>query len=85
MIHLYCRHKEGNQELCDSCHALLQYAHGRLSLCPFGNKKSTCKRCEIHCYKPEMRKQMQKVMRYSGPRMIFYHPWAALYHLWREL
>lgn len=84
MIRLYCRHKEGNLELCDTCRTLLQYAHERLSRCPFGNQKSTCRRCTIHCYKPDKRKQMQEVMRYAGPRMLFHHPWSALCHLWRE-
>ena len=73
MIRLYCRHKEGNDELCDSCKALLQYAHARLS------------KCAIHCYKPDMREQMRAVMRYAGPRMLLHHPWYALKHMWQEL
>lgn len=81
MIHLYCRHKEGNKKLCSSCKGLLEYAHTRLEHCPFGEKKSTCRRCPVHCYKPELRKRMQTVMRYAGPRMILYHPIAAIRHL----
>lgn len=81
MIRLYCRHKEGNAELCPSCKELLQYAHARLERCPFGDKKTTCRRCPVHCYKPELRKRMQAVMRYAGPRMILYHPIAAIRHL----
>ena len=26
MIHMYCRHKEGNRELCPDCAGLLAYA-----------------------------------------------------------
>ena len=85
MIRLYCRHKEGNAELCESCKVLLEYAHARLSKCPFGDKKSTCRKCSIHCYKPDMREQMRAVMRYAGPRMLLYHPWYALKHMWQEL
>lgn len=81
MIRLYCRRKEGNQELCPSCRELLFYAHTRLEHCPFGENKTTCRNCTIHCYKPEMRKRMQTIMRYAGPRMLFFHPFAAIRHL----
>ena len=84
MIRLYCRKKEGNAELCPQCRELLEYAHARLSRCPFGNAKKTCRKCTVHCYKPAMRDLMCKVMRYSGPRMMLYHPWDAIMHLWRE-
>nr|MBP8870902.1 nitrous oxide-stimulated promoter family protein [Bacteroides sp.] len=63
---------------------LLEYAHMRLSRCPFGEKKNTCRLCTIHCYKPEMKERMREVMRYAGPRMLLYHPAAALRHLWKE-
>lgn len=85
MIRLYCRKKEGNKELCSDCRKLLQYAHLRLSKCPFKEEKPTCKHCTIHCYKPEMRLKMQTVMRYTGPRMLLHHPVAAIKHLLREL
>lgn len=84
MVRLYCSHKEGNAELCDRCQEVLEYAHARLSCCRFGENKPTCKRCPIHCYKPEMKGRMRTVMRYSGPRMMIYHPSMALMHIWRE-
>ena len=84
MIRLYCRKKEGNKELCPQCLELLEYARVRLSRCPFGEKKNTCRLCPIHCYKPAMKERMREVMRYAGPRMLLYHPAAALRHLWKE-
>lgn len=81
MVRLYCRRKEGNDCLCVDCNALLEYAYHRLDRCPFGEQKSSCKGCSIHCYKPEMRERMRQVMRFSGPRMLLYHPWIALRHL----
>ena len=36
MIRLYCRKKEGNNELCPGCQELLQYATARLERCKFG-------------------------------------------------
>ncbi len=85
MIRLYCRKKEGNSQLCPSCMELLQYAKARLEHCKFGENKSTCRKCPVHCYRPEMKEQIRKVMRWSGPRMIWYHPVAAIRHLIREL
>lgn len=85
MIRIYCRHKEGHGKLCKECRELLEYAEARLSKCPFGEQKRTCRLCSIHCYKPAMRTRMQEVMRYAGPRMLLYHPIKALIHLWREL
>lgn len=84
MIRLYCRKKEGNDTLCPSCVVLLEYALTRLSRCPFGEKKETCRVCSVHCYKPEMKERMRVVMRWAGPRMILYHPKAAILHVWRE-
>ena len=48
MIRLYCRKKEKNQELCDSCKALMEYAFARLDRCPFGENKTACKQCTVH-------------------------------------
>jgi hypothetical protein len=85
MIRLYCQLKEGNRTLCPECLALLEYAHKRLDRCKFGERKSTCRKCPVYCYKPDMRVRMQDVMRFSGPRMMIYHPLEALRHLWQEL
>ena len=64
---------------------LLDYAYQRRDHCKFGEKKPTCKKCPIHCYKPDMKKKMREAMRYAGPRMMWYHPIAAIKHLIREL
>ena len=81
MIRLYCRHKEGNRELCSSCRELLEYAHRRLDTCRYGNDKAACKKCTTHCYAPPQREKIRKIMRYAGPRMIIYHPVAAIRHM----
>ena len=83
MVRLYCRKKEGNSELCDSCRQLLAYAESRLEHCPFGERKTSCRRCTVHCYKPSMRQQMREVMRFSGPRMIFYEPLETIRHIFK--
>ena len=84
MIRLWCRCKEGNARLCPECTALWYYARQRLSRCPFGERKPTCRLCAVHCYGPDMKERMRRVMRYSGPRMLFRYPMDVLVHLWRE-
>ena len=82
MIRLYCRKNHGTQNgLCPECTTLSEYAHTRSDLCPFMESKTFCSNCHVHCYKPEMRNRIRQVMRFSGPRMIFYHPVMAIRHL----
>ncbi len=83
MVALYCRRREGNKELCGQCRELIDYACARLDRCPHGERKPSCRSCAIHCYSPSMRERMRKVMRFSGPRMLFYSPLEALRHLIR--
>ena len=82
MIALYCRrnhHTKGS--LCPDCASLSDYACRRSDRCPFMETKTFCSNCRVHCYKPEMREKIRTVMRFSGPRMIFYHPVAAVRHV----
>lgn len=83
MIGLYCsgKHKTGKGELCKDCEELWQYVQLRRSKCPFGENKPFCSNCRIHCYKPDMREKIKEVMRYAGPRMMFYNPRIAWAHL----
>jgi hypothetical protein len=83
MIRIFCRARHGTEKslLCSPCTDLLDYANERLSKCPFGEKKGACSKCRIHCYKPDIREQITRVMRYSGPKMITRHPLLAMDHL----
>ena len=82
MIQLYCRKIHGTHNgLCPACEALNDYARERSDKCPFMENKTFCSNCKVHCYKPEMREEIRKVMRFSGPRMIFYHPFMAMRHM----
>lgn len=82
MIALYCRkqHKEKG-ELCADCTELQEYARLRSDKCPFMETKTFCSNCKVHCYKPEMREKIRRVMGFAGPRMIFYHPILAIRHV----
>ena len=83
MIRLYCRKNHGSApgSLCPDCRALAGYAQARIGHCPFMAQKTFCANCKVHCYKPDMREKIRRVMRFSGPRMLFYHPLLALWHL----
>jgi hypothetical protein len=81
MIRIYCKKKHKSKELCEECKELLEYAHKRLSFCKFGEEKTTCGKCPIHCYKPDMREKIRAIMRWAGPRMIIYDPIAAIRHI----
>ena len=83
MISLYCRKKHATKKggLCSECAKLAEYARQRSDKCPFMENKTFCSNCRVHCYKPEMREKIRAVMRFSGPRMLFHHPVAAMRHV----
>lgn len=82
MVEIYCWRKHGSKrgELCPDCLKLLSYAYQRLDFCPFGESKPTCKKCPVHCYRPDMRERVRSVMRFSGPRLLIYDPFGWLFH-----
>lgn len=82
MIKLYCNKKHGTRgELCPECRELSDYAMLRSDKCPFMETKTFCSNCKVHCYREEMRERIRAVMRFSGPRMIFFHPIMAVHHM----
>ncbi|MGG6313230.1 nitrous oxide-stimulated promoter family protein [Paenibacillus macerans] len=95
MIRLYCRKRHGDRlrvnrcmpgdgekaDLCAECAELLGYARQRLDRCRFGEGKSTCMACPVHCYAPEPREHIRKVMAFAGPRMLLRHPLLTVLHL----
>jgi hypothetical protein len=82
MIGLYCHEQHGTGNgLCRDCASLQNYSRQRLQKCPFQEGKTTCARCPVHCYKPQMRARIRAVMRYAGPRMLVRHPVMALQHM----
>ncbi|MDR1762237.1 MAG: nitrous oxide-stimulated promoter family protein [Bacteroidales bacterium] len=84
MIRLYCRlqHKQ-RTTICADCSTLEVYAHERLARCSFGENKPVCKTCLVHCYKLEYREKIKTVMRFSGPRMLLFHPVDAVIYFFK--
>ncbi len=80
MIALYCK-KKHKQNMCSECQNLYEYARKRIDVCPFMETKTFCSSCKVHCYGKEQREKIREVMRFSGPRMIFYHPIMAIRHM----
>lgn len=82
MIELYCRKKHHHKNgLCEECQELRDYAAFRSNKCPFMETKTFCSNCKVHCYQPDMREKIRTIMRYSGPRIILYHPYLATRHV----
>lgn len=90
MISFFCRRKHHKRSrsitdhgelLCSDCHHLSLYAQEKSDRCPFMAEKTFCANCSIHCYETNMREKIREVMRYAGPRMIFYRPCEAIKHV----
>jgi hypothetical protein len=82
MIRHYCRLFHGNiGDPCTVCSGLERYAEKRLDACPFQEGKTTCSKCHVHCYTPEKREQIRKVMCTIGPRMLLLNPVMGLRHV----
>lgn len=78
MIDIYYRHHEGQKNEREE---LIGYVFERIDKCPFIETKSFCSKCKVHCYREDKRELIRKIMRYSGPRMIIYHPILLLKHM----
>lgn len=82
MITTYCRGEHRNKKkLCNDCQKLLDYAYERIENCPLMETKSFCSACKTHCYSTEMRERIKLVMKYSGPKMLIYHPLVLIRHM----
>lgn len=81
MTAMYCRDRHGSAAtLCAECAELMRYAAKRLAVCPYGEAKPVCAKCQIHCYGPAPREQVRVIMRSAGPKMLLRHPLLALGH-----
>jgi hypothetical protein len=81
MIDIYCK-KNHHSTLgsCGSCGKIYDYASYRIDRCPHKNSKPACTKCEIQCFSNKMKEEIKKIMRFSGPRMLIYHPILSLFH-----
>ncbi|MEA3286545.1 MAG: nitrous oxide-stimulated promoter family protein [Candidatus Marinimicrobia bacterium] len=81
MVGIYCgHHHQLKVSDCETCSVIQNYALDRLHFCPYQEGKTSCKNCPIHCYKPAMKDEVKKVMRFAGPRMALRHPILTIFH-----
>ncbi len=85
MIDFYCKRNHHVSTLCNDCKNLRNYSLLRLEKCVFENDKRACSECKVHCYRTEMRENIRKVMRYSGPRMLYAFPIHYTKHYLQKL
>ena len=85
MIGLYCRHHLKQDTMPGEYRLLAEYACLRLDHCKYGEQKTSCKNCPTHCYAPKEREEIREVMRWVGPRMIWYSPKDAIVHIFPKL
>ncbi|TFG99715.1 nitrous oxide-stimulated promoter family protein [Candidatus Thorarchaeota archaeon] len=81
-IRLYCekKHRSSSKTLCSECQNLLEYSLLRLEQCQYQEDKPTCRKCPVHCYRPTMREEIRRVMRFSGPRFVLHAPMDWIRH-----
>ena len=75
MIKIYCKKNDDINE-----EELINYCTNKIQKCPMMETKTFCSQCPVHCYQKDMREKIKKVMRYSGPRLIFHHPILCIKH-----
>lgn len=82
MISIFCKYKHKRKNgLCEDCQKILNYSYRRIENCPYIKSKTFCSSCKTHCYRNDMREKIKEIMRFSGPKMIFYNPIAAIKHM----
>ena len=85
MIEIYCKSNHQQRNVCSECAELIDYALLRTDKCKYGEAKPTCKKCLTHCYNKEHKNKIREIMRFSGKRMLIYHPILSVKHLLTKL
>jgi hypothetical protein len=86
MIGMYCKSRHGRRvDYCERCRCLLSYAEVKIDKCVFHESKPACNECRVHCYSREMREEIRAIMRFSGPRMLLFHPVLGTLHMVERL
>ena len=82
MIKLYCnKHHNTQSQLCPNCSDIYFYSLKQIDRCPHAENKPTCNQCETNCYVEDIRIKIKKIMKWSGPRILFYHPIYAIRYI----
>lgn len=74
-------YKKSHPQRKEDLDELKSYAFTRIDKCPNVEEGIYCNTCKIHCFKEDEKEEMRKIMKFSGPRMMIYHPILAMDHL----
>lgn len=85
MISIYCRGKHNSDELCRDCSNLLDYCGKKIDSCRWIENKPNCSSCTTVCFSKENREKLRKIMRFSGPRLLYLDPAAIFLWIFRKL
>lgn len=85
MLKIYCKKKHQSKELCKECLEIQNYVYKRIEMCPFILNKPFCAYCKIQCYKKEMKEKVIKIMKFSGPKMMFRAPIQSFRHVFQMI
>lgn len=92
LFKIYCAHEhadkaEGieNDSLCPSCRVSLDYSLERTLTCKLKGSGQLCSSCPVHCFEPDQRENIRKIMRFSGPRLIWKSPLLAIRYVLLKL
>ena len=84
MVEIYCRgHRHFASGICVNRTSSLLYSYDRIEKCPFNcSQKPACGLCRTNCFTAKRYRQFRQIMRYAGPRMMLYHPYLTMVHIW---
>jgi hypothetical protein len=86
MLKIYCKGNNHSKDgICDNCKNILEYSINKTLKCVYKENKPICNKCRVHCYNNIERENIINIMRYSGPKMLFRHPYLAMKHMFREI
>lgn len=74
-----CDAGQQSRTICRDCGELLEYGINKRAVCPL-QPKPACRSCHIHCYTPEYREKIRKIMAWSGRKMILRGRLDYLWH-----
>ena len=86
MIRLFCKsHHNSEKQLCNDCSDLYNYSILRISNCFYEFNKPVCSSCKTHCFNEKNREKIILIMKWSGPKMLWYYPITLMKYLYFTL
>lgn len=81
LIAIFGVYQKYNKDTDLNLEEIKSYSLKRLDNCIHIGEDIFCGFCEIQCFGDKYKKEIRSIMRFSGPRMILYHPIMAIRYL----